>query len=396
LLEKDYSQQQELDRAAHQAAVEGRVQAAKEAHEANLVKKARLARLIPDYRKFRQDLAGKRGEEYARKKEEAAMKIEEEKAQRRKQVARAKEEQRKKWEEEERKRQEILAEEARERAGNYSIIRCLESVTDCRLQNWRQRSVDRGRRRLQRGKPSWQRNGSERKRWLPRRRDERQNDGRRRKQPSDSGSERKRQNVERQNVEQKQKPHHRLWQFAQAHSEERSRESPVGDAEVLRLHLHQRLARVRHLPHRTSQARVEEQLSVGVEVGVVDGELARLRGRPVLSPQLLPSPRGRVIRVRERRLPRMTVSRLSGSLKGFGDQRGEGEISAVSSEVSTSLDRVIRNTHTVHLFYCILLPHFRVALTFSMIISFSSTCALRHGACHAPPPFPLPPPFEDK
>jgi translation initiation factor 3 subunit A len=113
LLALDYDQQQTSDLAAHVELAKRRIALAREEHASALQTKEKLSRMMSDYVTRRADIAGKRGEEYARRREEAGRKVEEEKAKRRRAVTKAREEEKKKKEEEERIRREEEAEAAR-------------------------------------------------------------------------------------------------------------------------------------------------------------------------------------------------------------------------------------------------------------------------------------------
>ena len=76
LLAKDYEQQQESDRAAHEAAQKARIEAARRSHQEDLETKKRLARVLPDYEAFRDKVVGRRGDEFTKRKEQAQRKIE--------------------------------------------------------------------------------------------------------------------------------------------------------------------------------------------------------------------------------------------------------------------------------------------------------------------------------
>ncbi|KZS87690.1 hypothetical protein SISNIDRAFT_419271 [Sistotremastrum niveocremeum HHB9708] len=139
LLAEDYAHQQAEDLAVFQASAQARREAARLAHDADLQNKARLGRMMDDYINTRGVMAGKRGEEFARKREAANRKIEEEKSARRKAIAKSKEEERKKREEEEKKRkeeeeairkaeEERLAEEARKAAEEEARLQEIEAA----------------------------------------------------------------------------------------------------------------------------------------------------------------------------------------------------------------------------------------------------------------------------
>ncbi|KAJ7243892.1 hypothetical protein B0H12DRAFT_1203682 [Mycena haematopus] len=116
LLALDYEQQQAADRETFAAIQAARRDAARRAHEHDLETKKRLARMVPMYEARRAVVIAKRGEEYARKKDAAGRKIEEEKAKRRKAVVAKREEERRAVEEAKRKEQERIEEEQRREA----------------------------------------------------------------------------------------------------------------------------------------------------------------------------------------------------------------------------------------------------------------------------------------
>ncbi|PPQ71387.1 hypothetical protein CVT24_012218 [Panaeolus cyanescens] len=119
LLAKDYEVQQKTDRETFQAIQRQRKEAAKIAHQEDLATKARLARVMDDYKARRDVIIAKKGAEFTKRQEFANRKIQEEKEKRRKAILAAREEERKrkeKEEEENRKREEEerrLAEERR-------------------------------------------------------------------------------------------------------------------------------------------------------------------------------------------------------------------------------------------------------------------------------------------
>ncbi|KAG6837565.1 hypothetical protein H0H93_006979 [Arthromyces matolae] len=113
LLVKDYELQQKNDRATHEAIQRARREDGRAAHEENMATKTRLARMQDDYANRRQEIVARKASEFARKKEAAHRKIEEEKAKRRATVLKAREEERQRVEKEERLRREKEEEEAR-------------------------------------------------------------------------------------------------------------------------------------------------------------------------------------------------------------------------------------------------------------------------------------------
>ncbi|PBK70465.1 hypothetical protein ARMSODRAFT_955964 [Armillaria solidipes] len=113
LLAQDYEQQQAHDRETFNAIQLARKEAAKVNHQEDLATKKRLSRMMADYSVRRDVMIAKKGEEFARKKDAAHRKIEEEKAKRRKAFLQAKEEERKRAEEAERIKREEEEEERR-------------------------------------------------------------------------------------------------------------------------------------------------------------------------------------------------------------------------------------------------------------------------------------------
>ncbi|KAJ8515451.1 hypothetical protein ONZ45_g7124 [Pleurotus djamor] len=114
LLAQDYERQQKHDREAFITIQQTIKEEAKRGHEENVATKARLSRMMEDFRQRRDALLAKKNEEFARKKEAAQRdKIDEEKAKRLKAVSLQWEEEKKKLEEEERIRKEKEEEEAR-------------------------------------------------------------------------------------------------------------------------------------------------------------------------------------------------------------------------------------------------------------------------------------------
>lgn len=143
LLSKDYEIQQANDQAAHEATQISRIENYRIAHQQDLETKARLSRMLPDYNARRQEIVGKRSEEFTKKQQVAQMKIEEEKVKRRAQVLQKREEERLRNEEEERTRREQEEEEERleeerrrEEEGVYTCSPSLDaSYSDCSLNN---------------------------------------------------------------------------------------------------------------------------------------------------------------------------------------------------------------------------------------------------------------------
>lgn len=123
LLAHDYEQQQANDRETFNAIQITRKQASKVAHQEDLAIKARLARMMGDYQARRAVIIAKKGEEFAKRKDAAQRKIEDEKTKRRKAILQAREEEKRRLEEEARIRREKEAEEQRLEAGM-----CLDSI----------------------------------------------------------------------------------------------------------------------------------------------------------------------------------------------------------------------------------------------------------------------------
>ncbi|KAJ6452266.1 hypothetical protein C8R45DRAFT_916283 [Mycena sanguinolenta] len=116
LLVVDYERQQAADREAFTAIQSAHQNGARLAHQQDLETKKRLSRMIPQYEARRAVIIAKKGEEYAKKKDAASRKIEQEKANRKKQILAKREEERRAIEEAKRKEQERLEEEERREA----------------------------------------------------------------------------------------------------------------------------------------------------------------------------------------------------------------------------------------------------------------------------------------
>ena len=112
LVAKDYEKQKQEDLTYHQLARQTLLQTSKEKHEADLLTKKRLARVLGDYKSVRSVIEGKRKTEVEERKKNALEQIELEKQERRVQVTKEREEERLRMEEEERER-EREEEEAR-------------------------------------------------------------------------------------------------------------------------------------------------------------------------------------------------------------------------------------------------------------------------------------------
>ncbi|KAJ7104298.1 hypothetical protein B0H15DRAFT_765978 [Mycena belliarum] len=113
LLAEDYAQQQAADAETFAAVQAARRTAARTAHETDLETKARLARMLPAYEARRSIVIARKGEEFAKNKDAAKKKIEEEKAKRRKAVLAQREEARRAVEEADRREREREAEARR-------------------------------------------------------------------------------------------------------------------------------------------------------------------------------------------------------------------------------------------------------------------------------------------
>lgn len=154
LLDHDYEQQQAEDRIAFEIAKKTRLEAARRAHEEDLETKNRLSRVMEDYKARREYYISKRGDEFAKLREDSARKIEKEKAKRREAVLKAREEERRRIEEEERILREKEEEERRLEEGlcilyfltTLKLIGIKQNV----LQKRRGSGRKRRRRRLQR------------------------------------------------------------------------------------------------------------------------------------------------------------------------------------------------------------------------------------------------------
>ncbi|KAH9475063.1 Eukaryotic translation initiation factor 3 subunit A [Psilocybe cubensis] len=126
LLAQDYEQQQKTDKETFENIQKSRLEAAYRAHQEDLQTKARLSRMLGDYKERRQVVIEKKGEEFKRKLEAAQRKIAEEKEKRRKQVMKAREEEAKRQAALEEARAKKEAEEARlaaERAAEEERLR---------------------------------------------------------------------------------------------------------------------------------------------------------------------------------------------------------------------------------------------------------------------------------
>ena len=115
LVKKDYERQKQEDAAYHKLARQTLLQTSREKHEADLLLKKRLARVLGDYHHVRGVIEGKRREEMEERKKNASEQIEIEKQKRRAEVAKEREAERAR-EEEERKQAEEEEQLAKMRA----------------------------------------------------------------------------------------------------------------------------------------------------------------------------------------------------------------------------------------------------------------------------------------
>lgn len=122
LLAKDYELQQESDRSTFEALQKSRVENSKQQHQLNLETKARLSRILGDFKKTKDEVLERRGQEYADKQREASDKLREAKAKRVAAFRKAREEERLHKEAEEQKRREQEEEEARLEAGSFPYL----------------------------------------------------------------------------------------------------------------------------------------------------------------------------------------------------------------------------------------------------------------------------------
>ncbi|KAJ7186707.1 hypothetical protein C8R46DRAFT_278235 [Mycena filopes] len=133
LLAHDYAQQQTVDRETFAGVQAARKEAARRAHEEDLETKQRLARMLGEYEARRTVVLAKKGEEFAKNKDAAKKKIEEEKTKRRKAILAKREEEKRAVEEAKRKEQERLDEERRleeERLAEEDRIRAEEEAAE--------------------------------------------------------------------------------------------------------------------------------------------------------------------------------------------------------------------------------------------------------------------------
>ena len=162
LLAKDYEAQQENDRLTFEALQKARIESSRQQHQLNLETKVRLSRMLDDFKKTKNEIYERRGQEYAEKQREASEKLHEAKVKRTAAVRKAREEERLLKEAEEQKRREQEEEEARREAGAFlylplylTWIVTLRSQSALRRRNgyaWREKQrkrqkKPRGRRR---------------------------------------------------------------------------------------------------------------------------------------------------------------------------------------------------------------------------------------------------------
>ncbi|WFD37056.1 eukaryotic translation initiation factor 3 subunit A [Malassezia cuniculi] len=131
LLQADYERQQENDRRDHARAREVQLLASRKAHEADLARKERLMRILPDYEEIRRMLLDRRQEEYEENVRWAETEIEKEKEARRMELRR---------QAEEREAEERAAEERRRAAEAEAAKRAAE---EARLAEARREEAER-------------------------------------------------------------------------------------------------------------------------------------------------------------------------------------------------------------------------------------------------------------
>lgn len=119
LLAKDYEAQKENDRLTFEALQKSRIENSKQQHQLNLETKARLSRMLGDFKKAKGEMLERRDQEYAEKQRVASEKLREAKAKRTASVRKAREEERLRQEAEEQERREREEEEARLEAGAF-------------------------------------------------------------------------------------------------------------------------------------------------------------------------------------------------------------------------------------------------------------------------------------
>ena len=119
LLAKDYEAQQENDRLTFEALQKSRIESSKQQHQLNLETKARLSRMLGDFKMTKDEVLERRGKEYAEKQREASEKLREAKAKRTAAIKKAREEERLRKEAEEQQLRELEEAEARREAGAF-------------------------------------------------------------------------------------------------------------------------------------------------------------------------------------------------------------------------------------------------------------------------------------
>ena len=119
LLAKDYEVQQENDRLTFETLQKSRIENSKQQHQFNLETKARLSRILTDFKKTKNEILERRGREYVEKQREASEKLREAQAKRTAAVRKSREEERLRKESEEQKLREQEEEEARREAGAF-------------------------------------------------------------------------------------------------------------------------------------------------------------------------------------------------------------------------------------------------------------------------------------
>lgn len=145
LLIKDYEQQQIDDRVSFEAAQKARLQAARDNHKSDVDAKHRLARMLGDYTVRKEELLGRRGEEFAKRREVARQKVEEEKSMRREAILKAREDERKRIEEEEHLQREEEDRIHREEEGQCSELSVSLTYTNCHSRTSCRGTSNRGR-----------------------------------------------------------------------------------------------------------------------------------------------------------------------------------------------------------------------------------------------------------
>jgi len=101
LLSVDYEAQKTNDIEAYNAQKSATLKSTADKHKEELELKTRLGRMMADYVKARKDMAGKREEEFQRRRDEARVQIDKEKHRRREMILQAREEEKRARDEEE-------------------------------------------------------------------------------------------------------------------------------------------------------------------------------------------------------------------------------------------------------------------------------------------------------